>query len=99
MAGYGLKVFNAGGGVILDTTDTITRKRYVNIVSSSSAPTYNIPGITGKDQASIILPIGDPTLKIPPNHTVSGDNVIFNWGTLGGSYRAVSTLYFMFLFS
>jgi hypothetical protein len=96
MSDYGLKVFNASGGVVLDTSDYITRNRYKGTIVKDTTGSFNISGITGKKCASIILPIGDPYLKCLPRHSLSGDVVSYNYGTMHPNYT-ITSLYYLFL--
>jgi len=95
MAGYGLKVFDSGGSLILDLTDTITRLRYSNEVNGGVSDNVVLSDIAGKSTAE--FGIGLEAAKTAHGVTRSGTTI--SWTARGSTYRpSGKTLILVFLY-
>lgn len=76
---YGLRVRDAGGGVILDTSDRITRNAYVGGPTSSGGNSGEQPQLDGKASAEFAVPING--WWNVSAHVVSRAGNVISWTT------------------
>jgi len=98
MADYGLKIWDKNGVETFNTSDIITRNRYVTTIPKDQTGSFTIDGIANKNKVAIILPIGNPTLKSQAQYSISNDIVSYTFGNINSAYT-ISSLFFIFLYS
>lgn len=74
---YGLRVRNASGVVVLDTSDRITRFRYSNEVSAGASGSVNLSDTSGHLTVEISVMQGNDYRQAPHRFTRSGTT--FSW--------------------
>jgi len=73
--GYGLRVKDASGSILLDTSDVVARIRYFNVVSGGSSSSTTLSDISGKTTYAFAIPLEDGKLA----HSVSISGTTFSW--------------------
>jgi hypothetical protein len=73
--GYGLRLRDASGNVILDTSDMVARIRYYVVVNSGVSDSITLSDINGKTTAAFSISLEDN--KIAHSVTISGTT--FSW--------------------
>ena len=97
MADYGLKIFDSGGNVKLDLSDTITRLRYSVEVAGGASSSIVLSDIDGKSTCQFGLAL--EAAKTP--HAVTRSGTTISWtARAGGTYHPSSnTLVLVFLYT
>ena len=96
MADYGLKIFDSGGNVKLDTTDTLTRLRYSNIVSAGASSSTTLADIDGKSTCQFGMVL--ESSKTP--HRVDRSGTTITWTATGSTFwPSGNTLILVFLYT
>ncbi len=72
---YGLRIKDAGGTIILDTSDLIVRIRYSNEVSSGASSSVVLSDISGKTTYTFSIPLEVNKLA----HSVNISGTTFSW--------------------
>ena len=95
MADYGLKIFDSGGNVKLDLSDTITRLRYSVEVAGGASSSTTLSDISGKSTAQFGIAL--EAAKTP--HAVTRSGTTISWTARGDSFWPSSnTLVLVFLY-
>lgn len=98
MADYGLKIFDASGNTILDTSDNITRLRYSNEVASGVSGSTTLADISGLN--SVEISVGLETGWNKASHLVTRSGTTISWTAKSGTYyTSANSLVFVFLYS
>lgn len=73
--GYGLRVKDAAGNVLLDSTELTFRVRYNIVVGSGVSGSVNLPDISGKTTELLSIPLTADALP----HEVSRSGTTISW--------------------
>jgi len=74
-ADYGLRVKDAGGNILLDTSDMVARIRYYNSVSADASSSTTLSDIDGKTTYAVSIPLEAGKLA----HSVAISGTTFSW--------------------
>jgi hypothetical protein len=82
--GYGLRVYNSSGTLILDFTDEISRLRFSEVVAANASGSTSLPDISGSSTAQFAM--CRETDKLP--HVVTRSGTTIEWAPQSMEYRA-----------
>jgi hypothetical protein len=94
--GYGLRVRDSSGNIVLDTSNTITRFRYSNEVSAGVSNSEVLSDIDGLD--SVEFSIMTETIYNLCPHQVNRSGTTISW-TASGIIGSSNSLIFSFLYT
>lgn len=98
---YGLRVKDAVGNIVLDTTDRITRFRYSNEVSAGASGNTTLSDISGLLSVEFSMKLSDVDIvKVP--HSVSRSDTTISWvpnSGVSGYYESSASIIFLFLYT
>ena len=103
MADYGLKIFDAAGAVVLDTSERITRFRYSNVVAAGASGNTTLDDINGL--SSVEFSIGAVADAVPRgcNHGVARSTNTISWTPQSGypeiGHISMQSVVFVFLYT
>lgn len=67
---YGLRIKNAAGTVMLDTTETLGRVVFAEVIPSGDSDSASVPGVSGKTYHILSMPL--EAFKLAPSASISG---------------------------
>lgn len=85
MSTYGLRVKDAAGTIILDTSYTVGRIRYSAVVASGASGSTILSDISGKTTYVFSIPI-ETTAVAKLAHDVAISGITFSWTAKSDSY-------------
>ena len=74
---YGLRVRDAGGAIILDTSDRITRNAYISAQTAENGNSGELSQLSGKSSAEFCVPVNVPDAHGTAHLVYRGGNVIY----------------------
>lgn len=93
---YGLRIKDASGVTVLDTSHRITRLRYNNVVASGASGNATLSDISGLLSVEFGIPINNGAFESPHSVSRSGTTIFWNPNYY---YVSTSTLVFLFLYT
>ena len=98
MADYGLRIKNALGTVLLDTSDRITRFRYNTTANAGVSDSIELSDISGI--LSVEFSVGLEKNLLKAQHGVSRSSNTISWTASSGTeYTSMDSLIFVFLYT
>jgi len=91
--GYGLRIKDAVGNIVVDTSDWLFRIRYSNVVAGGASSNVVLADIDGKTTELISIPLEDGKLA----HKVTRSGTTITWtaktsGSGGFSFASANSL-------
>ena len=98
MSDYGIKVFDASGNTLLDTTDNITRLRYSVEVSAGASSSVALADTDGLSSVEFSFATEESSGKC--SHLASRSSNTLVWTAQSGTYySSANSLIFQFLYT
>jgi len=96
--GYGLRVKDNSGDVVLDISNEVTRFRHSQAVSADASGNVDLTDIDGMN--SVEFSVMTQTIYNYAPHSVSRSGTVISWAPNSGAiYSSANSLIFLFLYN